>query len=181
MTTEPKHTPTPWTHYAENGGFYIGHYSNTRRQYVAKIPDIDGMEQAEANAAFIVRAANMHDELMTRVKDMQAALAAVEADYDTSGCEGSGVISQETANVVFAALAKEHGEAAMTNGTIFGVVCGVDRAFGPLTLQFSDAAQAIESAQSIARKGVGAIDHVRAVEVTPAGHLITLWPVPNGN
>jgi len=51
-----KHTPTPW-HIEKINGFQIACADETNPDYVAEVYN-------EANAAFIVKACNMHDDLV---------------------------------------------------------------------------------------------------------------------
>lgn len=83
MKTESQHTPTPW--FYDEGGFSkggtvrqssdqrTGSYIRAQRDSgahpaVCKMLKIHGYEQNQANAAFIVRAVNAHQELLGVLK-----------------------------------------------------------------------------------------------------------------
>lgn len=66
----------------------------------------------------------------------------------------------------------------MSKPEIFAT-CWQDGALGPLHLTRKNAADAIETARSIAVKGAGKVWHVRAVQLTPEDNLIDLIPVQN--
>lgn len=69
---KPTHTPTPWRiSECTNGDIYIGGH-----EWAAKMVDkVDFTTMPkEANAAFIVRAVNAHEELVQTAKEMQVEL-----------------------------------------------------------------------------------------------------------
>ena len=79
---ETKHTPTPWK--AEKGrtvmhvtGQHFGVCQISTTGYRGDTPEDKRMyaERAEANAAFIVRAVNAHDELVAALEDVRAYAA----------------------------------------------------------------------------------------------------------
>lgn len=93
---EPKHTPPPWKtlHEAGNNGFantIAGDFTDLptgeRAQYTIghlgrigeKVSDVD-----EANAAFIVRACNAHDELIAALQDFVNGASSndITSDHD---------------------------------------------------------------------------------------------------
>jgi hypothetical protein len=73
------HTPTPWIEkfgtISGPGGFYIA-------SVTASFPEHDELQ--EANAAFIVRAANSHEDLLALLKRAEA-LMPVAADCPKDG------------------------------------------------------------------------------------------------
>jgi len=104
-----KHTETPWV----ADGRLICRTDN----HMNEIADICGFDDAhpdrmveknidedEANAAFIVRACNAHDELV-------AALEALESAHLFFKFSGIGDAESEAIDLAVAALAKAKGEA----------------------------------------------------------------------
>jgi signal transduction histidine kinase len=98
MTT--KHTPTPWILDEERGklmdadGEFVTHISLTR--YVDERRD----PEAEANAAFIVRAVNAHEKLVAALRTAHYYL------HDMREPPNAGAGFAETLRAVDAALAK---------------------------------------------------------------------------
>lgn len=74
--TEPKHTPTPWK------SDDIGQIHAFERGLVAKVlerdTDADQYFVEKANAAFIVRACNAHDELVAAIKLARAEIGVFD-------------------------------------------------------------------------------------------------------
>jgi len=64
------HTPTQWTYSRENNKIFIhkkgGSISN--QQAICWMSHVDISEQAEPNAAFIIRAVNSHEESIKAMK-----------------------------------------------------------------------------------------------------------------
>lgn len=114
MTQETKHTPTPWD-YGYQGGKYgkgelliTGDKGEEYSALVGQIHTIDPKE-AEANAAFIVRACNAHDELV-------AALECAAESIEAFGAQAAKLPEQKEQlrkdmSVVLRALAKARREA----------------------------------------------------------------------
>ena len=85
MTTQPKHTPTPWRyHNVKSGRYSECHYILADAYSTPTV--IDGRDQIAtcyglsdetvANAAFIVRACNAHADLLAALNAYTTALAA---------------------------------------------------------------------------------------------------------
>lgn len=82
MTTETKHTPTPWRNYTNNvcAGPLKGCFIDARKnnESTARIADVlayggvASQEECEANAAFIVRACNAHNDLVAVLAELYA-------------------------------------------------------------------------------------------------------------
>jgi hypothetical protein len=68
MKTTSAHTPTPWK--LISGPFGTGHHFGNDEQPIGKTKTI-------ADAAFIVRAVNSHEELLKLVKDLNYAFYAI--------------------------------------------------------------------------------------------------------
>ncbi len=94
MTTETKHTPTPWRVGLRNGVFGADEFIGGDRHYqVVCTPTSGGIyrrhsteselqAEAEANAAFIVRSCNAHDALVSALKGMRLALDSIYMRID---------------------------------------------------------------------------------------------------
>ena len=90
---ETRHTPTPWYtgKYSMQCGAAADHiYSRQSREPsegIARCYAWVGRGEAEANASFIVRACNAHDELVEALKDAAFSLSKIAvmrtvAEYD---------------------------------------------------------------------------------------------------
>lgn len=71
--TQSKHTPTPWTAVQYNDNkILLAHQPSDMQQPEVFISDMtckaDEIEANEANAAFIVKAVNCHDDLIEALK-----------------------------------------------------------------------------------------------------------------
>lgn len=81
-TPETSHTPTPWELGADGRGIMadnqklILHVKNTGPEHAGK-PGHVSVRESLANAAFIVRAVNSHDELLEAAKNARNVLAAL--------------------------------------------------------------------------------------------------------
>lgn len=69
-----QHTPTPWIHQDQGMDSYTCIYDTRKQQ--GKIANVfgDGINEALANAAFIVSAVNAHQELVRRLDVLLKAL-----------------------------------------------------------------------------------------------------------
>ncbi len=110
MTQETKHTPTPWFSSAdgcigttEDGFNPIPHYSGMVEMAYYKEP------LALANAEFIVRACNSHDEMIAAVEECIRAEMNRRAKL-LHGSPASDYTNKRIARLVVA-LAKARGEA----------------------------------------------------------------------
>lgn len=83
MPQMPRHTPTPWG-CGPSGSVMREKYTQPFCIYESAKPNLicgcfgdvaGGADTARANAAFIVRAVNSHDGLMSALKDAQSILA----------------------------------------------------------------------------------------------------------
>ncbi len=77
-----KHTPLPWE-ISKNGNI-IATVKKGADCLIAKISSPKTPEK-KANAAYIIKAVNAHDELLTAIKDVQIKLltgASIKADGD---------------------------------------------------------------------------------------------------
>lgn len=77
-----KHTPTPWTLWEENEHFVLSGKTTIAEVYSdwgyapkTKNERIAPNEEGKANAEFIVRAVNSHEELLKAAKEAEDALA----------------------------------------------------------------------------------------------------------
>jgi hypothetical protein len=74
--TKPAHTPTPWKHVYErildSKGMPVSLYHEDPD---GRTPSGEALEQIRANAAYIVRAVNAHEELLEAAKDALEGLA----------------------------------------------------------------------------------------------------------
>lgn len=99
-----RHTPTPWHIHrkadaSENDLPWIAGHMGRPLAFITHETILrEDLERANANAAFIVRACNAHDELV-------AALKLVQQDVrgETQSC---GVVPNTTMHVIHRALAK---------------------------------------------------------------------------
>lgn len=100
-----QHAPTPWTVYDAGSEGYPGIDAGWRSIVMFGSADEecgvrgDTHAEAEANARFIVRAVNCHDELLTHL------IAAVDA-LEAFGVQNGGIPEMK------AAIAKARGEVA---------------------------------------------------------------------
>lgn len=75
--TTPKHTPLPWS---INGNRITAWGKD---YHVAAIsPEEENRQQWEIDAAYIVRAVNLHQKLIQRLNGLIATLESVRANYD---------------------------------------------------------------------------------------------------
>lgn len=95
---EQTHTPTPWRYCKTNGSPTSGQHmiAGSKPGYLAEIRDC-GSGDVSANAAFIVRACNAHDELVAALRD----IARTDRTTKTSAAD--------LADIARAALAKAEG------------------------------------------------------------------------
>ncbi|WP_442577841.1 hypothetical protein ACSBOB_20050 [Mesorhizobium sp. ASY16-5R] len=88
-----KHTPTPWA-VVENDGAYMKQADNAKYRIEAQNPqehvvalivsDLpDDVLPAEANAAFIVRACNAHDQLVEALKQVMGWISNWSPNFET--------------------------------------------------------------------------------------------------
>lgn len=97
-----KHTPTPWSYGTKisgsenHKGFYIRSKGGTYILHEIHPLDEDGKE-GQANAAFIVRAVNAHEELLSAAKNLLAH------PYDREG------VNFDAKNRLEVAIAKAEG------------------------------------------------------------------------
>ncbi len=70
--TKSKHTPTPWHLHKTHD--HAAHISNCACVHMTRPENIIGCEIDPANAAFIVRAVNNHDALVSSLSDLIQAL-----------------------------------------------------------------------------------------------------------
>lgn len=115
MTTHSKssaHTPTPWhVGLSECPGVYGGeqHWAIFGPGTTGVIADIEGGlgAKSEANAGFIVRACNNHEELLTACKmSLQDAKDALSGDWQPAR-QGWESIIEHLTRVIGAAEAKD--------------------------------------------------------------------------
>ena len=89
MTTDTKHTPTPWEY--DGQGYIFG----PDNEMIAELRGFGGNLPMDINAAFIVKSANCHDELVAALEEVKAI--------------GMGTSGQGMVNIIItarAALAK---------------------------------------------------------------------------
>jgi NCAIR mutase (PurE)-related protein len=78
--TQSKHTPTPWVVTTDSSGFTaINNHDNFRSDFPLATM-CKGMTQGEANAAFIVKAVNNHEALVSALEKF--VHAAIEKHQD---------------------------------------------------------------------------------------------------
>lgn len=84
-THQRRHTPTPWQadKCVKRQGYTIA--QTATREHPATLVNIaqvvDGSE-SEANAAFIVRAVNAHEELVIRLRTLIASIESIDSNID---------------------------------------------------------------------------------------------------
>lgn len=91
--TAPAHTPTPWNNDSPSG---LVIFSETER--VATVDDLGSSfrtKEMKANAAFIVRAVNSHDDLLITLKSLRKAVSqylaeSVASDIDAAIAKAEG-------------------------------------------------------------------------------------------
>lgn len=69
MKPQPTHTPTPWFFTEEN---FEGLNSIREKEHGLRV----AQARSEANAAFIVRAVNAHDALVSVIREMKDMIAS---------------------------------------------------------------------------------------------------------
>lgn len=79
---EVKHTPTPW----EVNGFSIRPTKSGEPYIVIPSPQRHDAEEIQANAAFIVRAVNSHEDYKEVAMYARALLKALEPRFMRTGC-----------------------------------------------------------------------------------------------
>ena len=88
-----EHTPGPWKAYKNEEKQFINIFAKSKKDgkiadrvaYVLGVEYPDTIDRkAEANAAFIVRACNCHDELLEALKDAKAEMLAFSMDVPKS-------------------------------------------------------------------------------------------------
>lgn len=115
-----KHTPTPWNSF-DGGLDSFGIFSSVNKRigsifYSKRQAGVcEGYEQAEANAAFIVRACNAHDGLVGALSVVKRGIIGVLCDPDDKPCfqgsDGDRAEIQAVLDTIDRALAKARGEA----------------------------------------------------------------------
>lgn len=85
MTDELKHTPTPWKFSLSIERDFLGIYPDTGKKEapIAKMPEYIRKDVMAANAEFIVRAVNSHDEMLAALQDAESAISASISYYGT--------------------------------------------------------------------------------------------------
>lgn len=108
----PKHTPTPWKFSQTHAHTLTIRHADGGGEYVAEIRVGDTPELLltdEANARFIVRAVNAHDDLLEALRDLIEWQAVEHEDGcpedDTCSCAAAPIIAK-----VNAAIAKAEGK-----------------------------------------------------------------------
>ena len=105
-----QHTPTPWTVYDAADAYYPGIDAARRTVVVFGSADEecgvrgDTPEEAEANARFIVRAVNSHDEMLEALTLARTFMVDFEGLPETD--------AHNPLRIVDAAIAKARGEVA---------------------------------------------------------------------
>lgn len=104
---ETKHTPTPWQIDVKGEGAITGKDG----QLIGRLNNTERNEERDANAAFIVRCVNAHDELVEALQDTTNAMSVCfqlcHAGGDMS--RHSGTDWKEVALTMYATLAGWHG------------------------------------------------------------------------
>lgn len=75
MKTTTEHTPTPWTQFMTGKQYHVGICQAKTIKEVALVLNQKEYSEADANAAFIVRAVNAHEALLDA---LNLALATIE-------------------------------------------------------------------------------------------------------
>jgi hypothetical protein len=78
IKVKPTHTPTPWIAYEEKKNRY--HISNDKG-LIALVFSEHG--KGEANAEMIIRAVNVHEELLRNLKNAYTALCVLSSEKET--------------------------------------------------------------------------------------------------
>jgi hypothetical protein len=87
---ESNHTPTPWNVRTDANEFALIGKGPTYIGFIEK-----DRHEAEANAAFIVRAVNCHDELVAMVDELLAWAKSVEGQAVSRGITDYGTIFKD--------------------------------------------------------------------------------------
>lgn len=84
------HTPTPWK-WSQPFGEGFAYVDDTKHDNIEETGNIctvwSGNNNAEANAAFIVRACNNHDRLVEALANLVISADGLEADNDSEALE----------------------------------------------------------------------------------------------
>ena len=104
------HTPTPWSighsmerNYIYGGGSHLACIGSRENGFF--IHDDGSLNESEANAAFIVRAVNSHDDLLEALE----TLLALDTDGE-AGCRIDPIEYGRALAMARAAVAKARGE-----------------------------------------------------------------------
>lgn len=114
---EVKHTPTPW--FAQRQGSSTVYIESrirpgTLQEVAACGPTEAGSEQQDANAEFIVRACNAHEQLVAALRDLEVAANSLQYCFDRRPENFGVALTQLTADAqrARAVLAQATGEQA---------------------------------------------------------------------
>ena len=110
MDSNMNHTPTPWK--LNKAGSQKTIYINTADEeglYLADLQNCQGTETTEANAEFIVRACNSHDDLVKALKEVKEQIGEVFYSQKQDNPEHDAAIDR-IVSVVGEALAKAEGK-----------------------------------------------------------------------
>lgn len=119
----PAHTPTPWIcSHSQNPDVYrneehwliVSHPSESTAQAVADVETGPGPKTSRANAEFIVRACNAHDDLLAACAILEGILWGIVRDKRRARAfeRHEGFHPQLIAERVSDAILKAHGNAA---------------------------------------------------------------------
>lgn len=79
---EPEHTPTPWkfTHHMDIGGDQMARIDDKNGIFLAGVSDMNLADHSlrDANAAFIVRAVNSHEDCIEALSAMLSLIDSLE-------------------------------------------------------------------------------------------------------
>lgn len=95
-----QHTPTPWTWARQNPG------ALTEGENELFFINSVAFELSKANAEFIVRACNAHDELVAALEGTIDCLTAHELDCARDGLKNASSAARDALSAVRAVLAK---------------------------------------------------------------------------
>jgi hypothetical protein len=106
---EPQHTPTPWARNVSPAAKYPFYASATgdhsKKDWIHIGAVLDGNPNAEADLDFIIRAVNVHEELLRAAKELVRQL---EARFIRTGCNaGEEIAMREIRTAIAKASASD--------------------------------------------------------------------------
>ena len=104
---QTNHTPTPWRVQDEETGWVVGKNGEPVASVYGADPDCKHDAVQSATAYLIVRAVNIHDELLARLDDMVRTVEMIHAMHPATANIGTLALATSRAAI---ALAKHGGQ-----------------------------------------------------------------------